>query len=176
MNRKTIFSAVGLAAFLFFGCFSLMGERNLTNESLRANTPIDSEQANERVAFLTNYDEALTLARRENKPILVFFMADNCRFSRQMMLNAFVDPDVERMSKSFVCLEVDVNDPASDRLCDVFGVAATPTVQFVTSYGVPLQRVTRMQTGGELFSQMQVALTSMAWRTAHTADEALLSR
>ena len=171
MNKKTIFSAAWIAAFLFFGCFSLLGERNLTNEPLRANPPSSVEDINERVVFLTDYDEALATARRENKPALIFFMSEDCKYSRQMLRNAFVDPDVERLSRSFVCVEIDVNDPESDRVCDVFDVAATPTVQFVTSYGVVLQRVTRLQTGEELCDQMQIALTSAAWRSAHTADD-----
>lgn len=176
MNKKTIFSAAGLAVFLFFGCFSLFGGRNLTNEPLRANPPTSAEEANGRVEFFTDYDEALAIARRENKPALLFFMSEDCKYSRRMLHGAFVDPDVERLSRSFVCVEIDVNNPESDRICDVFDVDATPTVQFVTSYGVALQRVTRLQSGEELCDQMQIALTSVAWRTAHDADDELSRR
>ncbi len=176
MNKKTIMSAAGLAVFLFFGCFSLWGERNLTNEPLRANPPTTAEETNGRVVFLTDYDEALAVARRENKPALLFFMSEDCKYSRRMLLGAFVDPDVERLSRSFVCVEIDVNDPESDRVCDVFDVDATPTVQFVTSYGVALQRVTRLQTGEELCDQMRIALTSVAWRSARTAEDELARR
>ena len=93
-----------------------------------------------------------------------------------MLAHAFVDPDVERFSKSFVCLEIDVNEPSNDRICDAFGVVATPTVQFVTSYGVPLQRVTKLQSGADLLGQMQIALTSIAWRTAQEPDEGTILR
>lgn len=169
-------SAAALAACLFFGCFSLLGERDLTHESLRADTTSGAEESTGRVAFLTNYDEALALARRENKPLLLFFMANRCRYSRQMERNAFVDPEVERMAESFVCIEIDVNAPENERVCAAFGVDATPTVQFVTAYGAPLQRVTRLQSGDELCAQMQIALTSVAWRSAHTTEEKLLER
>lgn len=174
-SKSTLYS-MGIVAFLFLGCFSFLGERNLTSEPLKANVPTDVEASNERVAFLSDYDEALALARRENKPALVFFMADGCKYSLQMLRTAFVDPDVERLSKSFVCVEIDVNDPKSDALCDSFGVVATPTVQFITSYGAPLQRVTRLQTGDELFGQMQMALTSMAWSSANSPSETTILR
>lgn len=176
MSVKKLLVAFGIAVFLFFGCFSLFEGRSLTNEPLRADAPNNPERVDERIVFLKDYDAALERARLENKPILVFFMASDCRFSVQMLRVAFVDPDVERMSRSFVCLEIDVNDPKNERLCDVFDVSATPTVQFVTSYGTPLQRVTRLQSGDELCNQMQIALTSVAWRSAQTPGDELIAR
>ena len=176
MFGRNSFYAIGVIAILFLGGLSLRQDREQPEKSLHANVTTNVEESNERVDFLFDYDEALTKARRENKPVLVFFMADNCRYSRQMLAHAFVDPDVERFSKSFVCLEIDVNEPSNDRICDAFGVVANPTVQFVTSYGVPLQRVTKLQSGADLLGQMQIALTSIAWRTAQEPDEGTILR
>ena len=81
---------------------------------------------------------------------------------------------VENLTKQFVCVQIEVNDPKNEELCDQFDVVSTPTVQFIAVNGDPLQRVTSEQSGAELAAQMQAALTSIAWRAARAESKVML--
>ena len=167
MLRKKTFYGLGLAVFLVLVCLACWEDLKFPNDSLRADVAPEVESKPEGVAFFSDYEEGIKKASREDKPALLFFMAKNCEFSREMMEDAFVDPQVERLSREFVCIQIDMNDPQNDEICDSFDVSASPTVLFATSEGSPLQRLASVQSGERLVEQMKAALTSVAWRAAH---------
>ncbi|MBQ9799235.1 MAG: thioredoxin family protein [Thermoguttaceae bacterium] len=124
----------------------------------------------ETVEFSTDYDEATRRAEAENKPLLLFFTAQNCPHSQAMLADAFSNEKIARLSRQFVCVEIDVNDEDGEKICEEFGVNASPTIQFATSRGVLLQRLTRNQPAALLERQMEAALTSVAWRAARMEE------
>ena len=71
MFGRNSFYAIGVIAILFLGGLSLRQDREQPEKSLHANVTTNVEESNERVDFLFDYDEALTKARRENKPVIV---------------------------------------------------------------------------------------------------------
>jgi hypothetical protein len=89
-----------------------------------------------------------------------------------MLDDAFSNEEIARLSRKFVCVEIDVNDEAGEKICEEFGVNASPTIQFATSRGVLLQRLTRNQPAALLERQMEAALTSVAWRAARVEEGA----
>ena len=82
----------------------------------------------------------------------------------------------EKLAKEFVCVQIDMNEEKNGAICDAYNVAVSPTVQFVTAQGAPLQRLASVQSGERLAAQMQIALTSVAWRDARGEEEKALLR
>ena len=176
MFRKSTYCALGFAAFLVFGGASLWENARIAIEPLRAEGEAAKTRQISPICFLNDYDEALRIAAQENKPALLFFMSRDCKFSQKMLDVAFADPSVEELAQEFVCVEVDMDDPANERLCENFEVVASPTVQFLSSYGVPLRKIASVQTSETLVAQMQAALASVAWRAAHLGENGKIMR
>ena len=175
MFRKLTFYALAIVAFTTYGGVSLWGELNYSTKTTRANVAVESSEVAtvvepERVVFMTDVKSALAQASRGNKPVLIFFMADDCKYSRRMLTEAFQDSEVGRLSRSFVCVEVDMNDPDSAGICREYGIVASPTIQFVTSYGAPIQRVPSAQSSERLVALMRSALATVAWRAARSVE------
>ena len=176
MFRKFTFYGLGAAILAAFACFAGWGEFKYPNGALRADVAAEPDLANEKVAFLTDYSEAAKEAEQEDKPALIFFMSKNCKYSANMLDHAFLDPQVEKLSRQFVCVQVDINEPANEDVCEDYNVDVSPTIQFVTAKGELLQRLAGEQSGDRLADQMQTALTSVAWRAARAEYRANLFR
>lgn len=174
MLNKTAIYGLGIAATLALVGFSHWGESKFPSDALRADVASETALSPNRVEFSTDYAEATLRAERENKPILFFFMTKNCRYSREMLEGAFADEQIARLSRDFVCVEIDVNNPENESLCEELNVTATPTIQFATSRGVLLQRLTRSQTAERLANQMNAARTTIAWRAAQSSGTEIL--
>ena len=164
MLRKKTICFLGLCAAFLVAAASLRGEMKFPSDASRADGAAADELAPSRVEFSTNYEEAVARAKREGKPAMIFFMAENCPFSRAMLEGAFADPEIAQLSNKFVCVAVDVNDADADDICADFDVAATPTVQFTTAGGVRLSRLARTQTVEDLAGEMRDVLDKIAWR------------
>lgn len=116
------------------------------------------------VLFGSDYNAGLEEAANRKRPVLLFFMAPDCPFSRKMLRETFTDPDVRGLAEGFVCVEIDINAPGAESLCQHFGVNGSPTVQFISSKGTQLRKLSQFQPASELKREMEVVLTSMAWR------------
>ncbi|MDD3587266.1 MAG: thioredoxin family protein [Thermoguttaceae bacterium] len=114
--------------------------------------------------FLTDYRSGLEQAREENKPILVYFMSKTCVFSSQMTRETLSDPKFRDFARNFVCVQIDTGQPSSEKLCEDLQIKGTPTIQFMSPSGIPLQRMTQPQPAHELVLQMQSVLYSLAWK------------
>ena len=176
MFKKTTFYKLGVAAVLIFGSVAFWGERRSSLDSTRANAAVETEVQTDRVEFLSDYDEAMRVAAAESKPALIFFMTKYCKHSQYMLRTSFTDPEVERLAREFVCVELDMDDPKNEEVCDAFDVVSSPTALFLSSYGVTLQRASKAQSGESLRKQMQSALTTVAWRAAHLGEDAAIRR
>jgi len=112
------------------------------------------------VSFVTEYAEALELARQWEKPILLVFTASWCPFSRQMLQETFRDPQVARLSKQFICIQVDVEQ--NPTLARTHQVRAVPAVAILSCRGVPLARLNTPLSAKELAQQMQQSIQLVA--------------
>jgi thiol:disulfide interchange protein len=115
-----------------------------------------------RIRFINGYHRGLELAREQQLPALVFFTAEWCTYCRQMEADAFTQDSVVELSKQFVCVLVDAD--CEPGVCRDFRIQGYPTIQFLSSRGVPLNRVTGKQPGQQLAMQMQAALQAVARR------------
>jgi tetratricopeptide (TPR) repeat protein len=80
-----------------------------------------------------SYEDALKLAAREGKPIMVGFYTTWCMYCRKLDQETYVDPAVVAASKNYVCLKVD-----GEKRRDVaygYGIGKFPTILFLDQSG-----------------------------------------
>lgn len=90
---------------------------------------------------IARFDEALTTARREGRPVMIDFYADWCVACKELDREVYVDPAVVSEASRFLNLKVDATteDAAMETLYERYGVVGLPTVLFVSSEGKVLE-------------------------------------
>lgn len=89
------------------------------------------------LAWMHDEAEAVALARREGRPLLVDFWADWCVACKELDKHVWSDPRVQDRASRFVALKLDGTDdsPAFQALVEKYGVLGMPTVIFVDDRG-----------------------------------------
>jgi thioredoxin-like negative regulator of GroEL len=113
--------------------------------------------------FTDSYERGFAEARRERKPMLLFFTAEWCHYCHQMADESFTNPHVVALSEKFICVLVDA-DACSD-VCRQFRVSRFPTIQFLSPSGVLLNRLEGKLPVHKVTMEMQAALQSVARRS-----------
>jgi thiol:disulfide interchange protein DsbD len=96
-----------------------------------------TELVNAKVKWLDSMDEAIALAKKENKPIFVNFTGYTCTNCRVMEQDFFPRPEIERLLQGFVTVELYTDRNTADNkanqklLLDLVGSAANPTYVIV---------------------------------------------
>lgn len=114
--------------------------------------------------FENSYSLAREKAALESKPLLLFFTEENCIFSKKMLNEVFNDPEIVRLSRNFICVNIDINAKENQDLCKELNIPGSPTIQFMSSSGRPFQCIMQYQPKEELARQMEVVLYSVAWK------------
>gem|GEM_PF-3595319 len=135
------------------------GKRPVLSKNIPLTSGLKDSNAKE-IHFFTNLDLGLEAAARERKPILLVITAQNCRFSQQLLKNTFQAEAVRRYLDRFILIDVDMNSHAD--LCRQWNIESTPTIQFMSSQGVSLQRFNGMTEPELLASQMSTTLQTLA--------------
>ncbi len=123
------------------------------------------------IQFVQGYGEGYELAKKTDRPMLLFFTAQWCHFCHQMEQDAFVDESVSSLAKRFVCILVDAD--LEPEVCKTFDVRGYPTILFMTSRGVPLNQLTGRRSANQLVSQMEAALEAAAVRAQQTGQSVI---
>lgn len=89
---------------------------------------------------LSDLNQALSKAKRENKPVILDFYANWCLSCKEMERLVFPKPEVKRLLSQFIVLRADVtaNDAMDKALEKQFKVIAPPTFLFFTPDGQEL--------------------------------------
>lgn len=166
MKRNSVIFYI-LASFALILCIAgvVRYDRNDENAVLPSYQPqavnptftasYDAEQM-----FFDNYAEAAMVAREQEKPILMLFTAKNCVYSKQMVDTTFQEDAVKPFLRRFVLVNIDINRQKD--VCRWLNVEATPTIQFLSSQGVPLQRINGVTQPEDLIARMNSALQTIA--------------
>lgn len=114
------------------------------------------------LSFLTDYTEAQLLASQQEKPLLLLFTTRNCVFSNRMIETTFRFPSVQPLLKQFVLVKVDLNE--NPGLWQEFKVESSPTIQFISSKGILLQRLNGETKPEQLTASLNATLHTISAR------------
>jgi thiol:disulfide interchange protein DsbD len=85
-------------------------------------------------ALAQDYNSALKTAKRENKPVLLYFYSNSCYYCTVMDKTTLADKDVAAIiKKDFVFLRVDADNPGE--LGRLYRIVGTPSSWFLESSG-----------------------------------------
>ena len=97
----------------------------------------ERRRAAEGFAWVHDEAEALALAKREGRPVIVDFWAEWCTACKELDRTAWADPRVREEASRFVAVKLDGTD-GSDRFqaaADKYGIVGMPTVIFIDPRG-----------------------------------------
>ncbi|MBF0489061.1 MAG: thioredoxin family protein [Candidatus Omnitrophica bacterium] len=83
------------------------------------------------ISWEHDYEHALQTARREDKPLLVYFYATWCGQCHKFQSNTLTDWTVKSLAKKFVCVKLDAEFEKD--LAKRFEVTGYPTVIFLNT-------------------------------------------
>lgn len=95
------------------------------------------------------YADTLARAKRENKPIVIDFMASWCVPCKRMEKETFTDPTVASLLEQVLFLKVDTDE--HPELAKHFGVEGLPDIRFLNSNGAEMHKLNDFQ-DAELFA------------------------
>lgn len=116
------------AIILVFGTYGM-----LSFQPTRAQT---EAWDGERIAWISDENEALAVARGKHLPLIVDFTADWCVACHELDAMVFSDPRVVARLRNFVPLRLDVTvESTAKAKLDRYGAATLPAIVFVNAEG-----------------------------------------
>lgn len=100
-----------------------------------ADAPVHVVAGQGKIAWQTSFEEALQVARDENKPALLVFESKNCTYCKEMDKTTWRDARVQAQTRGWVAVKVD-GDQRTD-LLGAYGIQGFPTAVLVGSDGKP---------------------------------------
>jgi thiol:disulfide interchange protein len=85
------------------------------------------------VNFLHDYDAAVELAKKENKPLMVVFSATWCPPCQTMKKEVYPSPAVKSELDGWVCVYLDVDEEKNRKPATQYKVEGIPHIQLLTS-------------------------------------------
>ena len=90
-------------------------------------------------ALASDYDGALKTAKKENKPVLLYFFNKGCGYCTMMDKDTLSDKEITAvLKKDFVFLRVDTDN--SEDLAMLYEIRGTPTSWFLEPSGKPIRQ------------------------------------
>jgi len=100
-----------LLSFLFLSCSSGDGSENNHSKSIKNESSIlkiSSDSKNDIAEIYTNYNEAFSFAKSENKAVFILFSTKYCRWCTKLKETTLKDSKLKsRLEKEFVVLFLD---------------------------------------------------------------------
>jgi thiol:disulfide interchange protein len=92
------------------------------------------------VNFLHDYDEAVALAQKENKPLMVVFSATWCPPCQTMKKEVYPSTVVKRELDDWVCVYLDFDDSKNKKVKTQYQVKNIPHIQLLSSKEVAIDK------------------------------------
>ncbi len=117
------------------------------------------ESQEKKINWIPDYDEAVKIAKEQQKPVLVFFHAPWSKPSSLMINNVWKQPGIVASSDKFVCVSIDADTYHLEINLDV---KTYPTVVFTDPWGKEIFRRSGYISAKELLPLMKVFPTSFS--------------
>jgi thioredoxin-related protein len=93
----------------------------------------------EKIAFITNYDSALALAKEKNQNILIDFYTDWCTWCKTLDTITYVDSSVIAFSKNIVFAKI--NAEVDTAVAQKYKIMGYPTIILARADGTEIDRI-----------------------------------
>jgi len=108
------------------------------------------------ISFVTDYDEARTLAEKSGKPMIIDFFTDWCRWCDSLDANTYSDSLVISLSRDNVFVKIDAEIDTA--LVDHFSISGYPTIVITKPDGQEIDRIWGYLPPTEFYNQVQLYL------------------
>lgn len=166
---------IGFLLLTILACPPIFLSCNQEGKSGAASSALAEGQG---IAWITRYQQALEMARKENKPILLDLYTDWCGWCKKMDAGTFTDPQVIEFSRRMVFLKLNAETEQDGiALQQKFEIASFPTTLVMDSGGEEIDRVPGYLTAEEFVSSVEEilkqkdALAELAKREANGSDD-----
>ena len=116
------------------------------------------EAGGDSVTWLESYDEAVSLAEKKDRPIMIDFYADWCGWCKRLDSDTYSDKSVVAKAEHFVSLKIDAD--VEKGLSSRYKIAGLPTILFIDHRGREIHRVVGYRPAQGFLKEMDAALTS----------------
>lgn len=101
----------------------------------------ETEPLERETLWRTDYEQAISLATQQDRPVLLRFTADWCVPCRVMDQNVFPNQDVKAaLAAHVVPLKLDIDQESNAEIARRYGIRGIPTLLLVDSQGNELDR------------------------------------
>jgi thiol:disulfide interchange protein len=120
----------------------------------------------DRIVWMDNLDQGFAAAKKENKPLMIDFMAGWCEPCKEMEETTFRKPAVILKAKFFIPVRIDIDKQPQvaakyKALARAYGGIGVPNMLFMTGEGKQIKHIVGFSTANELLAIMNSVLKSL---------------
>jgi thiol:disulfide interchange protein len=117
----------------------------------------------DKISWTSDMNSALAAAKKENKPLMIDFMADWCEPCKEMEQSTFNNASVILKAKSFISVRIDIDKQREvaekyKALPRAYGGIGVPNMLFLTTNGVKIKHIVGYQGPKQLVAVMDAVL------------------
>jgi len=92
------------------------------------------------LVWYKSIDKALTVAKQENKPVMVYFWASWCQFCEKFETETLPNPEVKKiLTNDYVLVAIDLDENRA--IANKYGVSYPPNIIFLDKNGTIIERI-----------------------------------
>jgi thiol:disulfide interchange protein len=139
-----IFATVALGGYFFYSMYSESSDTNSDDLDINPqngpgeNNPDNNDISDQTEINWLNYNQGMSKAENENKPVIIDFYADWCGPCKSMDAELYPDSRVVEKAKNFVMIKV--NGDYNRDLMNQYQVSSYPTIVFIDHSGNEVDR------------------------------------